>query len=739
MVSAARGANHWVLSGLLVLGIGVATSGLSSMLVGVLWWFAFMVPVAAVLLAAAIARSTARHRVWSSVAGIAAGVASVTILSAPGTALLGFIPTFATFSEFHELEVAGTLSIASQDVPADAVAGILYLLAVGGAAIAFAADLVTHQLRMPLLAGVPLLVLVLVPSFVRTEFSNAGVFVLTAAVWLALVVQGSARTSRWRFAAGPAAAALVGALLLPLALPAVGLGSAPSQLGGVSSGLNPILTLGNDLRRADPTLALTYTTSVPDGQYLRLSALDDFSGTSWGPTTEDLDPTNDVELIGPIPGLGADVPVSTVTTTVTVGSSILSRWLPVPYAATSVAGLDGDWSWEPAGLTVRTESSNVRGQSYEVRSVQVAPSIEQLRAAGTVVEPGLERYLVVPDDLPAVVGATASAVVAEAVTNYDRAIALQSFFRDGSFVYSEVAPVEQGFDGSGSSVLASFLEAKSGYCVHFSSAMAAMARTLGIPARVVVGFTPGERTTDPDTDVVTFRVTTQNFHAWPELFFAGIGWVRFEPTPGRGFEPAFAPLALDDPSTPDVDESVPAPATTPSAVPSAAPTRAPSDALPVDSGAGAPDAAASAPVVLWPLIVVLAVALLFTPWAVRAVRRRSRLAAVRAGSARAAWDELAAVVTDLGLGSNGSLTPRQLADVLAPLLNDDSVAALARLRGSLEAEVFAGVAGAPRPADLRAVLRGVRRGSGMGARAVATLLPRSLLASWLPRTSAAAG
>src|SRR5690606_27230805 len=54
-----------------------------------------------------------------------------------------------------------------------------------------------------------------------------------------------------------------------------------------------------------------------------------------------------------------------------------------------------------------------------------------------------------------------------------------------------------------------------------------------------------------------YNVDTFDLHAWPELYFSGIGWIRFEPTPGRGYPPAFAQLVEDDPATPDIDESVP--------------------------------------------------------------------------------------------------------------------------------------------------------------------------------------
>src|SRR5690606_31916530 len=140
-------------------------------------------------------------------------------------------------------------------------------------------------------------------------------------------------------------------------------------------------------------------------------------------------------------------------------------------------------------------------------------------------------------------------------TNYEKAVALQDFFTSGQFEYSEEAPVEFGFDGSGARILGDFLEVKAGYCVHFSSAMAAMARSLGIPARVVVGFTPGAEVLDEADQLVEYQVTTRDLHAWPELYFVGVGWVQFEPTPGRGVVPDFSVPDVDDPATPDVDES----------------------------------------------------------------------------------------------------------------------------------------------------------------------------------------
>ncbi len=116
-----------------------------------------------------------------------------------------------------------------------------------------------------------------------------------------------------------------------------------------------------------------------------------------------------------------------------------------------------------------------------------------------------------------------------ATTNFDRALALQTFFRDpsvGGFRYSTDI---QG--GQGEDAIDTFLEERVGYCEQFAGTFAAMARSLGIPARVAVGFTWGEE--DPNQPG-RYQVLGRNAHAWPEVYLAGYGWVPFEPTPGRG-------------------------------------------------------------------------------------------------------------------------------------------------------------------------------------------------------------
>lgn len=109
-----------------------------------------------------------------------------------------------------------------------------------------------------------------------------------------------------------------------------------------------------------------------------------------------------------------------------------------------------------------------------------------------------------------------------AATPYDAALALQTWFRE-TFEYQLDTP-----SGHGADALGEFLSRRAGYSEQFAGAFAVMARTVGIPSRVAVGFTSG--TVD---EVGWYEVFGTDAHAWPELWFDGLGWVPFEPTPGR--------------------------------------------------------------------------------------------------------------------------------------------------------------------------------------------------------------
>src|SRR5690606_14718609 len=124
-----------------------------------------------------------------------------------------------------------------------------------------------------------------------------------------------------------------------------------------------------------------------------------------------------------------------------------------------------------------------------------------------------------PEGLPSIIAETAFHAVGDAPSRYEQALALQEYLRSGDFEYSEETPVEQGFDGNGMDAPEVFLSVRSGYCVHYASAMAVMARVLDIPSRVAVGTLPGSSSKRTLADTRLFSVSTSDVHAWPELYF----------------------------------------------------------------------------------------------------------------------------------------------------------------------------------------------------------------------------
>ena len=265
---------------------------------------------------------------------------------------------------------------------------------------------------------------------------------------------------------------------------------------------------------------------------MKVATLRDFTGKTWKPSG-----TSGRDRFEGQFGLHHNIKAHEDSTKITI-KNLRSVLLPVPYPAEDVSGLKGTWLFQRMGQTIKAQNSDTHGQTYTVKSLTIEPTANQMRRLVTVVGPSLQPFVALPSKMPAVIADTARQVTSKAPTDYDKALALQRYLRDGNFTYSTTAPVAHGYDGNGVDVIAAFLKQKQGYCVHFSSTMAVMARTLGIPSRVAVGYAPGKVVGVSDSQNI-YQNTSQDLHAWTELYFEGAGWIGFEPTPGVGSPTAF--------------------------------------------------------------------------------------------------------------------------------------------------------------------------------------------------------
>ncbi|MBC7441027.1 MAG: transglutaminase domain-containing protein, partial [Ramlibacter sp.] len=560
-----RGAADWPLSVAVLALLLIAQGALGPLLLGTGWWWLMTMVTTVVLLGSAALRRLGVAAALVPLAGVGILLATLTLVFGAGTGLLWLVPSLDTLDRFRELSASGAVSIEQQGTPADAVPGILFLLCVGAGLLAIVAYLLAVTARMPALAGLPALVPLLVPGLIRSDGADAAALALAGAAYLALLgvevrMGGAGQSHRppgrpRAFAPGPGrvpgplggalgvggvslAAALVLSVAVPV-FPGSGYAARPSSTLLFGNGVSPMINLGEDLRRPEAWPVLHYRTTATRPPYLRLLTLDEFSGRNWTSGLVPADTSNTVDDIALPPGMSTDV-ATTETRTNIVVDDLSARWLPIPAPARSITGLVGGWYWNGPAGSVSSPNDTTRGQQYTVTALSLAPTRDQLRRSGGAYPAGVERSLRLPADNPPRIEQTAREVTAGTDTAYDAALALQTYLRGDDFSYDTEAPAEDGYDGGGVDVVSTFLEVKKGYCVHFSSAMAVMARSIGIPARIAVGYQPGTLSASSSiAGIGRYSVDSHDLHAWPELYFAGVGWVPFEPTPGRGALPEY--------------------------------------------------------------------------------------------------------------------------------------------------------------------------------------------------------
>jgi len=715
----------------LVLELLAVSFGLIGTLGGAAWWMALMMTGIAVFVVDALLRTAGVPRWLAPLGGILVVVGVLTVQFGAGTGVGGVLPTPATLAHFGELSGQAALSIAQQSPPAVVVPELMFLVVAGAGGFAVLVDVAANAARLPALTAVPIAAVLIVPAaFLLTGVSPLA---LTAAaiaylgVLRADVVARRGAVRETGLALSIASSAIVLALLVSTTAPGFQqIGRQGFSAGGltIGGGVNPLIDLGQDLRRPNAVQVMQYSTTAANPPYLRLASLDVYTGTTWRHNPGTTTPLTRSGQIPAAPGEDAAVKTTTVTSEVHI-QNMQSDWIAVPYAPSSITGLGGQWAWDSLDRTISTRTGNSNGQSYTARSKLIEPTAGQLRETQGSYPKSVAKDLFVPFDAPGSIKATALKVTEGSASPYDEAIALQNYFHDGDFTYSLDAPVKGDYDGDSMDVIATFLKVKSGYCVHFASAMAVMARTLGIPARIGMGYLPGNYVGSAGKGRSSYTVSSDDLHAWPELYFSGIGWVAFEPTVGRGTEPSYTLPGYIAP-TPDQTPQASTAPTTPAAAPQTGPTQ-------TDHAADQTQTQLT-PVVSAVGLGLFVLLVLAAPAIVRRWRRTTRFRRLSDdwGSAGLAWTELVDTARDLGIAVPNTQTPRMLAARLAEgWQDDDADTALDALLTAAEREQF-GPPGAvfydpTRAADLHVVLDRMLEGAGPVARLRSVLVPVSLL------------
>jgi hypothetical protein len=670
---------------------------------------------------------------------------------APGEAVAGVLPTRDSLAALAAVLANGSAELQEQATPALPLTGLLAMTTLFVGLIAVVVDLVAVAGRQAALAGLGLLILYCVP--VATITGGIGfVAIVAPAVGLALLLWTDQRrrfeTPARRPDTGPGArpgtgalaalrvgsAALLTGLIVGAVVPTLSEGSVATGLGGGSGGapgtsLDPVAELAGQLTLPDPIALLRMDTSVEDPGYLRAVTLDDYDSTD-GWTMSNLAGEDSIardDGLAPLPPRQQGRPLTATIRAVHHDD----RFLPVPVSPLSVrmhGDRGDDWRYDPATGTVFGRNVTSAGHSYTVTASEPRPAASLLAGAAAIPpDDGLQqRYTELPELDPRIV-ATVTEVTAGAVTPYDRVRSIHDFLSDRANGFRYSLATEPGTSGDD---LVDFLRLRRGYCEQYAGTMAVMVRAAGIPARVALGYTPGRQQRDGSR-----LITSDDAHAWVEVYFQSLGWVPFDPTPigtDRAVGLPWAPRADAETGT---DVGVPAPV--PTAPTAAAPTTRGDRATEGLPAARAGQAGDGTP---WQLlagtgVVLLAATVIAAPAGVRARQRRSRLAA---GNAGALWDELAATALDVGVRLHPTWTPRRAADELTAVVarsGEISVpgAAEAVSRLALAEEVASygragrGVVSPDLPLALRKARRGLLHSAPRSIRLRSFLWPASLM------------
>jgi transglutaminase-like putative cysteine protease len=440
---------------------------------------------------------------------------------------------FPTPSSLHAIGVAvddGARQSVEEVVPVAATTALLMFVAAGIWVSAWLAHASLVWARNPLLSiacAIPLFATpgTLLPS--PRRWFDVAVFI-AAAAWLLFSDEGaradrwtsnSERRSGWR--PGPAVRlVLVGILAVVVLSPLLpGYGAPPglrNRDSGSSVTFNPLVAIRPTLRR-NPEIDL-FTVQTDQPTYYRLTALDHFDGDVWSQAHPH--PTTRIagESVTPdAPG----VPAQRVVQTFVIGA-LAGPWLPVAYDPVGIDGV-ADAQLQTDVRAVVAPNGIHSGSNYQAFSQVSKVTAQELDRPMTYDKKALRDDLQLPRAVPEKVRTIARQVAGSEPTPYRQALALQDYLR--TFIYDEKVAAGHGFKD-----IVEFLTvAKRGYCEQFAGAMAVLARTLGIPARVAVGFGYG-----PSSGPHSYRITTREAHAWVEIFFSGEGWIAFEPTPRAG-------------------------------------------------------------------------------------------------------------------------------------------------------------------------------------------------------------
>ncbi|WP_462417320.1 transglutaminase TgpA family protein [Kytococcus sp. Marseille-QA3725] len=640
------------------------------------------------------------------------------------TLAAGVVPTPATARQAADLLRSAGELLSQSAAPVPAAPGVTFALLTALALVTVLTDSAVHVVRSVVLAAVaPLLVFVVLAAN-RTTSEPWWWFLLLAAFWVGLLAlhhtdeAASATGARGRGLLGaPGRGALLGtaavltaggvatALVVPQVLPARDQQLSGRGLAGQTEmatvDFTDTLDLESDLSSDDERPVVLWHSSSDDPGPLRITATDRFRDDRWTPEEgrEAQDVLQDPDAVdGAVADRLPHVDWADVLPAQEQDFAVTANGITAPFLATPSFPVD---LRSPVAVTgdAQTDSVWVDETARHYEGAALDPKVPETMPRGQQAQEPSESALEVPEELAGTIEQVNGEVVDPQDAPLDKARAMQAWLRNGDFEYSLDAAEAK----DGESMVEAFLREKRGYCTQYATTMILMARQQGIPARMAMGLLPGEETDEQlgkGSDVGPERRSLRkDAHAWPELYFEGIGWIRFEPTPSEraATVPDYSqPVGSDASASPSPSESEASPSPSPSASESeASPSPSSSDASPSASESQEDDAEEQEAGSGWwkvallvlGLLLLAALALAWLPW--RAGRARAAVREQEESPWSATWETLRLDLLDRGVSTRASDSVRSQARAVAAQRGDVDAAALTELAERTEGSRYA--------------------------------------------------
>ncbi|MFK0244754.1 transglutaminaseTgpA domain-containing protein [Amycolatopsis azurea] len=601
----------WTSSVLAPIAAGLATLSASTSLTGVVsgWaWFGYL--LVAVVLIASTGLALRSLRAPTIVVGLAQLLVLLFLITGAFTTsgILKIIPGPAALDELRGVLAAAAEQIRVGLPPVEGTPPILCLITIAIGLVAVLVDTLAVAAAAPAATGLVLLCVYAVPAALAEDMLPWWTFLLGAGAFAGLLaVDGNHRHRRWRNRDAPGlgnsastlsapvgvvAAAIAMGLVIGTAVTGVGTvgrlpGADGSGRGGAGGfGVEPFTQLRGLLDQGENVELFKVYGMGADKRLLRAFTLDTYTpNKGWG-LAQNGRAQQGVQANQPLPLVRGDDGTGPGREIRIEPTNWVDNWLPIYGVPRTITGLADNWLYDPVGGAVFTTTKQGAPAYTETASIK-EPSKDELRNDDVQLAEVPQQFVQV-DRVDPRVAAKAKQLTENESNNFDKAQALWSFFTaQNGFVYDTKTA-----DSDDPDALADFiLKGKRGFCEQYASAMAVMLRSVGIPSRVAIGFTSGT----PKGDHVS--ITSEDAHAWVEVYFQTKGWVSFDPTPlldGRAVVPPYLQTAPSSSAANDTQE-----------VPSAPKSSVPATGTPRDPGAdlgadGSGDQQDEEP--LWPAI-----------------------------------------------------------------------------------------------------------------------------------------